>query len=295
MSDSLSVLAANLGEDLARITRLYRRFPAYLDDFLAELLEKDTAAIGEEELGLSFRQQKEELTARLTQEGTTPLSRELTAALSPVLAAYTAKVIAEGTEVEGYTEAVTDAPCKVAYFRNAYSNLAYSRFAEWLTDPTVLYAGGLAAACEEVFSERADLVILPVESDRDGELSTVKKLILQYELSPVYYVRITTRDGEAIRFGLFASTPLIPEGEIDGVTLLLFSDNSSDLTAFLTETDLFGIPLAALEVAEPTGGFGYTWRITLSIKDQTALTPLRILLQCNHPHHLLCGIFRNLS
>lgn len=295
MSNPLASIAANASGDLTRVFRLLRRFPAYLDDFLLLLLERDADTVSEEELGLSFQQRKEELQSLMSAEDGTPLTDALLSAMLPILSAETAKAIASRVTVESYLPTCEEAPARTAYFRNAYSDLAYRRFTGMLHDPTVVYLDSLAAVCEEVYSERADLAILPIESHKDGKLSTVRRLIAQYELSPVYFTDVEAGDGSCIRFGLFAASPILPSGRAEGIDLILFADEAERVGSLLTSANRLGAELRELEPIDATNGFRYAWHMVFANgNEDDALTPLRILLQCEYPHHLLCGIFRNL-
>ena len=79
MNDSLLIIAQNLAKDQAKLSRLYRRYPLYLEELAKELIPPRTTEVGDEEIALSLSQMKEELSASFlhdTSEGSEFLSAQ---------------------------------------------------------------------------------------------------------------------------------------------------------------------------------------------------------------------------
>ena len=294
MNDSLLIIAQNLAKDQAKLSRLYRRYPLYLEELAKELIPPRTTEVGDEEIALSLSQMKEELSALIQSENGT--KAEFLSAQEPILSAKLAYQIAESAKVNRYLPSLSESGAHIAYFRNAYSDLAFRRFAKELSFPTVLYRENFSAVCEEVYADRCDFAILPVESSRDGQLSVTQKLVAKYELAPVLYCTVPTTDDGTLRFGLFASAPMVPP-KADSLEILLFSDKEETLSKLLTSANTLGISLTSITVLPPAQGFSHEWKLVFSAKekDNTAFDALWILLLCEYPHHLLCGICRTLA
>lgn len=294
MNDSLLIIAQNLAKDQAKLSRLYRRYPLYLEELAKELIPPRTTEVGDEEIALSLSQMKEELSALIQSENGT--KAEFLSAQEPILSAKLAYQIAESAKVNRYLPSLSESGAHIAYFRNAYSDLAFRRFAKELSFPTVLYRENFSAVCEEVYADRCDFAILPVESSRDGQLSVTQKLVAKYELAPVLYCTVPTTDDGTLRFGLFASAPMVPQ-KADSLEILLFSDKEETLSKLLTSANTLGISLTSITVLPPAQGFSHEWKLVFSAKekDNTAFDALWVLLLCEYPHHLLCGICRTLA
>lgn len=294
MNDSLLIIAQNLAKDQAKLSRLYRRYPLYLEELAKELIPPRTTEVGDEEIALSLSQIKEELSALIQSENGT--KAEFLSAQEPILSAKLAYQIAESAKVNRYLPSLSESGAHIAYFRNAYSDLAFRRFAKELSFPTVLYRENFSAVCEEVYADRCDFAILPVESSRDGQLSVTQKLVAKYELAPVLYCTVPTTDDGTLRFGLFASAPMVPP-KADSLEILLFSDKEETLSKLLTSANTLGISLTSITVLPPAQGFSHEWKLVFSAKekDNTAFDALWVLLLCEYPHHLLCGICRTLA
>lgn len=294
MNDSLLIIAQNLAKDQAKLSRLYRRYPLYLEELAKELIPPRTTEVGDEEIALSLSQIKEELSALIQSENGT--KAEFLSAQEPILSAKLAYQIAESAKVNRYLPSLSESGAHIAYFRNAYSDLAFRRFAKELSFPTVLYRENFSAVCEEVYADRCDFAILPVESSRDGQLSVTQKLVAKYELAPVLYCTVPTTDDGTLRFGLFASAPMVPP-KADSLEILLFSDKEETLSKLLTSANTLGISLTSITVLPPAQGFSHEWKLVFSAKEKnnTAFDALWVLLLCEYPHHLLCGICRTLA
>lgn len=293
MNDSLRTIAHNFSNDQKKLLRLYRRFPLYLDDLARELIPSGDSEVGDEELALSYRQMKEDLSSLVANQGGD--EKDFFLAEEPLLAAKLARKIAEKAKINRYLPMLSESTSHIAYFRNTYSDLAFRRFAKALANPTVLYRESFAAVCEEVYADRCDFAILPVESSRDGLLSVTQKLVTKYELAPVFYCTVPTTDDGTLRFGLFASAPLVPQ-KADSLEILLFSDEEATLSRLLTSVATLGISLQSLSVLSSAQGFAHGWKLVFFQKnDSASFDALWILLLCEYPHHLLCGICQSLA
>ena len=296
MSEELFVIAENLLSERKKLARLYRRFPLHLEEISRLLIKPTDSEALDEEIALSYRQIKEEISPFLAKksEKEKALTQELLDAQEPILAAKLSHLLATNAKITSYLPTLEESSSRIAYFRNTYSDLAFRRFSKELQDPTVLYRESFAAVCEEVYADRCDFAILPVESSRDGILSVTQKLVTRYELAPVFYCTIPTTDDGTLRFGLFASAPVVPP-RAELIEIILFSSTEATLPRLLTSANSLGISTQSITHLTPSQGFLHEWKLVFSTKDSKAFDAFWVLLLCEYPHHLLCGICRALA
>lgn len=71
---------------------------------------------------------------------------------------------------------------KVSLVRNSYNELAFSRFSRVITRPKEVFASSFTAACEDVYDNRCEFCILPVENSQSGRLFSFYSMLDRYEL-----------------------------------------------------------------------------------------------------------------
>ncbi len=93
---------------------------------------------------------------------------------------------------------------KIAYVKNAYSEVAFRAFSSVLTGCSVTYPGSFSAVCEEVYNNRAGFCILPYETSDEGALSGFRQLIIKYELVQVMSCSVSLESAGGTRITRFA-------------------------------------------------------------------------------------------
>ncbi len=90
-----------------------------------------------------------------------------------------------------------------AYMRNLYSDRAFERFSGSLHRLSARYFSSFSAVCEEVYYDRCQYCILPLQTTDDGTLSSFYRMIGKYELKIRHICDIPTQNGEAtVRYAL---------------------------------------------------------------------------------------------
>ena len=77
----------------------------------------------------------------------------------------------------------SEPPRTVVYFRTPVSDKAYSLFSKEFKGIGAMYAADFKTVCEDVYYDRADACILPLESSEDGLIMSFRHLMLKYELT----------------------------------------------------------------------------------------------------------------
>lgn len=95
------------------------------------------------------------------------------------------------------------------YMKSRTADEAFDAFSESLGELSASYGSNFSAICEEVYYERADACIMPLESTSDGLFMSFRNLLMKYELMIAAVCRIPTEDDG------FLSTALLTSGKCD--------------------------------------------------------------------------------
>ena len=71
---------------------------------------------------------------------------------------------------------------KVSLVRNNYNELAFARFSKIITRPKEIFSSSFVSVCEDVYDNRSEFCILPVENSQSGRLFGFYSMIDRYEL-----------------------------------------------------------------------------------------------------------------
>ena len=145
----------------------------------------------------------------------------------------------------------------MSYFRGAYADEAFSRFAEKLGDPRVMYASSFAEACENVYHGRCGCCIIPIENSTDGRLSSFRSTVSKYGLKTVMTCKVTTSEfGDYTVFALLRSSLSIPENA--GHCYLDVRIDSACLKDVLSAADVGDMEAVSVN-SSPEGGYDITF------------------------------------
>lgn len=183
-ADALAVLASNAGE----LQKIRAELQALTDGQIAELIPlcgEDPTAAFRRVFGDSLCcREFASFCRRLICGRTDP------ALLTRLLPDYT--VIAQD-----YAEPRT------AYVRSGYADRAFARFSQAIPRLSAQYQPTFAAACEEVYYDRCQYCILPLQTTDDGVLPSFSRMMAKYELKITRIADVPMQDGDATaRFAL---------------------------------------------------------------------------------------------
>ena len=97
-----------------------------------------------------------------------------------------------------------EAPSRVSYVKNAYSDMAYRIFDLQLDGIYSEYADGFASAAQAVYYENSSACILPISADDGSTMSGIARFVEKYDLKKVAVAGINTGGVQNTRFALFA-------------------------------------------------------------------------------------------
>ena len=131
----------------------------------------------------------------------------------------------------------TEAPARIAYLQNAFSDRAYRKFSTLFSKVAAVYFPGFREVAEEVYSGRCTHAILPTASSADGQILSFRRLIGRYDLKIAAAADIPTDEDHAMRFALLRRRLPSPP----------FRSSYLDLSAVPTDEMTAGILLSSIE------------------------------------------------
>lgn len=101
----------------------------------------------------------------------------------------------------GQTEIISENN-RTAYMQNSYTDKAWRKFSEVVSEMTAEYFTSYPAVCEEVYNARCRYCILPLYTSADGQLVSFRKLIGKYDLKICLETEVELADESIMRFAL---------------------------------------------------------------------------------------------
>ena len=176
---------------------------------------------------------------------------------------------------------------RVVYVKNPLTDIAYGQFCEKLSGARVNYAADFTLAAEDVYHGRADYVILPVESEKNGRMYSFARLSEKYELKKVGCCAVysITEDGETT-YALFSRNMEYAVSHTDGRAYLELSldDPEDTLPSISAAAEVYGAHIDDVHTRDGKGH--YTLDITDADRDA-----LCVYLTLEMPRHTLTGLY----
>lgn len=115
---------------------------------------------------------------------------------------------------EPYEHFSRAATSKISYVKNNQNDIAFLRFSELFTKPTVSYGTTFDQICEAVYNSESDYCILPIESSSSGKMFSFYSLINKYELKIFAVCDVDEGiSGKRTRYALLSRKTLIYNSE----------------------------------------------------------------------------------
>jgi len=189
---------------------------------------------------------------------------------------------------EGSLNEIPQNNSRTAYMQNSYTDKAWRRFSEAVSDMTAEYFTSYPGVCEEVYNTRCRYCILPLSTSGDGQLVSFRKLIGKYDLKICLETEVELADESVMRFALLRRrlltgteehvpacmelSAVLPENGTAGELIAACEAMGASVTAvytipleygdrmqeFCLELDLTGADLAGLSVFLEASQLRYT-------------------------------------
>ncbi len=189
---------------------------------------------------------------------------------------------------------------KVSYFKNSYADEAFIVFNENFNGLRFLYAESFAQACENVYDGTCEYCILPIESTKDGKLSSFYSLIDKYELKIAAVCDIDFNDTDhSTSFALM--TKSIRNIWSDSMSNMFFEirftvDQQSkiSLADILTAAEYCSMRVVKIDsVPLPYSDKDFSHYIVFGI-DSAELVPFLLYLLLDAPYYIPIGIYKRI-
>ncbi len=138
---------------------------------------------------------------------------------------------------EKYSESSDSTLRSVVYFRTPVSDKAYSIFSKKFNSIGAMYATDFKTVCEDVYYDRADACMLPLESSEDGLIMSFRHMMLKYELTITSAVSIDVGEDKYQTMALLTNGNVDSNGNIcemclTGASAKLLTEYSDSLQHF---------------------------------------------------------------
>jgi len=194
---------------------------------------------------------------------------------------------------EGSLNEIPQNNSRTAYMQNSYTDKAWRRFSEAVSDMTAEYFTNYPGVCEEVYNTRCRYCILPLSTSGDGQLVSFRKLIGKYDLKICLETEVELADESLMRFALLCRR--LPGHRKEA------SPGYMDLSVVLPENGSAGNLIAACEALGASVSAVYT--IPLEYADSTAefcmemhiseadLAGLAVFLEASQLRYTVVGLY----
>ena len=190
-------------------------------------------------------------------------------ALSAYMRASLCRRLTDGLDIRGvqaagtyFDEISTLEDDTVSYMRSSYADEAFARFSEYMTDPKAIYGYDFSEVCDNVYYERSEYCILPIENTTDGRLAGFRRLMMKYGLKTVMLTRVEDpQETGATVFALLKRCITVPSH--GKKKFLEIRVTAHDIQALLCAADGCGMKLSAI-TAVPDSPDGYDLVFTVS-------------------------------
>lgn len=163
----------------------------------------------------------------------------------------------------GDSEAEDTLPKSAVYFRTPVSDKAYSVFSKEYTALAAMYAPDFKTVCEDVYYDRADACILPLESAEDGLIMSFRHMLLKYELKIMSVVNIDIGEDKFQTMALLTNGKVDTEGNV--CELCLTSVNPEFLSKYCESLKHFNAKIKRINSVPSKSQGTYDHHICLSI------------------------------
>ncbi len=162
---------------------------------------------------------------------------------------------------------------RIAYLKNAFADLAYSKFSRILPDAVVSYCDDFNAVCEEVSLGRARYGILPLENSADGRLKSFHALLDRYDLKIVLLCEVPV--GQSVtQFALFGRRVAVLDcgryRQSSFLELRLHLSRTEELSCVLSAASYYGLRLTRSSSTEREQGAEFDLIFSLETADVSA-------------------------
>ena len=182
------------------------------------------------------------------------------------------------------------APTVSVYLRTPITDKAYEVFSSLYPGLRAIYSHDFKSVCEDVYYDRADSCIIPLESSSDGLLMPFRNMLLKYELKIAAVTRVTSAEDSVQSLALVTGGETDTSGNVLEAYLPgLTPKDFGALCEAVSEINCDIIRVTSIESLED--GL-YDHHICFS-SNRNLLSVLKYFLSGKYPAHIILGQYKN--
>lgn len=186
-------------------------------------------------------------------------------------------------------------PQHVSYLRSLASDRAFRIFSEECEGMSAGYGTNFKSICEDVYTERADACILPLESSEDGLLMSFRTLALKYELSVYAACKVRQNDESVLTLALMTAAL---EGSGDRTELYIPSAHTGtleELSELVSALDCRLLRVSTVS-SEYSGEYGIHACVQCTdVTQENTCGALKLCLETLYPSYISLGNYKLLN
>ncbi len=186
---------------------------------------------------------------------------------------------------------------RIAYIQNSYNDLVYDCFSALLTDAKASYYDSVTDVCENILNGKCQFCILPIETSKDGKLTSFYDIILKHGLKINAEYNLYDKNGSSFtRYALLATNLLTLNQKTSKKYIqIAYSDTENvSLKQFISAAEMFNLKLEnadTLLINEGSEKKVFCLEFSSSDADiQTFITYLSV--DC--PDHIFIGLYQKI-
>ncbi len=187
-----------------------------------------------------------------------------------------------------------DVTQKLSYVQNHYTNLAFSKFSKQFKGLQAYYQSRFDTICEDVYNERCEFCILPIENTSEGKLVSFYSLIDKYDLKILSACAIDNDDRKSTLFALLGKNFSVLKKNI-GSFFFEFAVTTGDFSSvaeILAVAEHFSLKLRRIDSLPLSyNDEAFSYHIILELESASEITPFLIYLSANVPQYTPIGLF----
>lgn len=178
---------------------------------------------------------------------------------------------------------------RVSCVKSFYEDAAFNEFSKYMDSYSPVYCSDFQSTCEDVYYDRSDFCILPLETSSTGLLWSFRKLIKKFELRIFAACGIESDEDETQIFSLVGNPPLTVQGNYMEISVPAESDN--DLYGLFSSLEVLEAGIRRVSALPSTyRNDKYDYHICLNVSNCNTEV-VKYYLDAIYPKHVLYGLY----
>lgn len=192
--------------------------------------------------------------------------------------------VAESTETQKLS------PVSTVYVRNQLTDKAYETFANNYNGLRAYYSHDFKSACEDVYYDRSDSCIMPLENSSDGLLMPFRNMLIKYELKIAAVTEVLSGEDSVQSLALVTGRDIDTDGNV--LEAYLPAVRQHELISLGAAVKQIGCDIVRVTSVKSLEESLYDYHICFT-SDRNSLYILKYFLNGKYPAHIILGQYKN--